>query len=75
MLDVMCTENDVLSLNNIFKQWLLDCSTDSEHLHLSLPGCLGDTPVTIKCDLQGRIIDPLSLPSIGDKFVSWFVMY
>ena len=70
MLDTVCTENDAMSLSNIFKPWLLDCSTDIEHLHLFLPSCLGDTPITLKCDLQGSIIDPLCLANIGKKFVS-----
>lgn len=29
---------DVLSFQNFFKTWLLDCGTDQEHLRLSLPG-------------------------------------
>ena len=70
MLDVMTAENDVLSLRTVFKQWLVDCSTDTEHLCLSLPACLGDRPVTLKCDLQERIIDPTSLSAFGEKFVS-----
>ena len=70
MLDIVSADNDVLSLSNVFKQWLTDCSTDSEHLHLCLPACLGDTPVTLKCDLQGTIIDPQCLSTLGETFVS-----
>jgi hypothetical protein len=70
MLDVVHTDNDVLSLSAVFRQWLRDSSTDTEHLHLSLPAALGDTPLTLKCDLQTRIIDPSSsLPSVGESFV------
>ena len=29
---------DVVSFQNFFKTWLLDCGTDQEHLRLSLPG-------------------------------------
>ena len=70
MLDVISTSNDVISLRNVLKQWLLDCSTDSEHLHLCLPACLGDTNVILKCDLQDRLINPSSIPIVGHHFVS-----
>ena len=73
MLDIARAENDVVSLCNTLKHWILDCSTDCEHLHLCLPACLGDTPIIVKCDLQGRLIDPGCLPLIGEKFVSFFV--
>ena len=69
ILDILCTDNDVLSLCNVFKNWLHDCSTDSEHVNLTLPACLGDAPIILKCDLQGMCIDPSCLPVIGEKFV------
>lgn len=69
MLDFVSTDNDPLSLSNVFKHWLMDCSTDSEHLHLSLPACLGDTPLTLKCDLYVTIIDPQCLSNLGEIFV------
>lgn len=70
MLDIVCSENDPVSLCNVFKHWLLDCSTDTEHLNLCLPACLGDTPIILKCDLQERLINPMCLPHAGEKFVS-----
>lgn len=70
MLDIVRSENDPTSLCNVFKHWLLDCSTDTEHLKLSLPACLGDTPIILKCDLQERLINPACLPGAGEKFVS-----
>ena len=71
MMDIVHSDNDTLSLSNVFKTWLLDCSTDTQHLVLTLPpSSLGDPPLTLKCDLQDRIIDPHSLVNAGEKFVS-----
>ena len=70
ILDLTSTDNDVLSLQNIFKTWLHDCGTDSEHLHLSLPPSHGDLALTIKCDMQERLLDPCSIPPLGQHFVS-----
>ena len=70
MLDIVRSENDPTSLCNVFKHWLLDCSTDTEHLSLCLPACLGDTPIILKCDLQERLINPACLARAGEKFVS-----
>ena len=70
MMDIMCAGSDVMNLCNVFKHWLLDCSTDNEHLHLSLPACLGDTPVVLKCDLQDRLINPVCIPIVREEFVS-----
>ena len=69
MMDIVHSDNDVLSLSNVFKGWLADCSTDTEHLHLLLPARLREPPLTLKCDLQDRIIDPHSLLNTGEKFV------
>ena len=66
VVDVVTVDNDSMSLCNTFKQWLLDCSTDSEHVHIKLPG---DTSLVLKCDLQDRVINPLNIPSVGDHFV------
>ncbi len=70
-------DNDVLSLQNVFKSWLHDLGTDSEHLHLLLPPAPGDGggvrelhSLTLKCDMQERILDPCSLPPVGQQFVS-----
>lgn len=72
ILDLTSIDNDVLSLRSVFKTWLHDCGTDSEHLHLTLPPPpgFGEHPLTLKCDLQERILDPGSFPPLGQHFVS-----
>lgn len=72
ILDLTSIDNDVLSLQNVFKSWLHDCGTDSEHLHLALPPShahSGEQAVTLKCDLQERVLDPSSLTALGQHFV------
>ena len=81
MLEVVSIDNDVLNLQSVFQGWLRDCSTDSEHLHLSLPptlhGLTGSdglsSQLSLKCDLHERLLDPLLLGAgLGQKFVSAF---
>ena len=69
ILDLTSIDNDVLSLQNVFKCWLHDCSTDSEHLHLTLPASFGGRALTLKCDMQERLLDPITIPPLGQHFV------
>ena len=72
ILDVVECENDVSSLEDIFKSWFNDGSTDSEHLHLSLPPIPSadlERPLLLKCDLQERMLDPALLPGHVKNFV------
>lgn len=91
MLDLVSIENDVLSLQNVFQGWLLDCSTDSEALHLTLPHIIrhGDEErgdecllashdnsfLTIKCDLHEILLDPTLIGTLGQHFVSLLKLY
>ncbi|NWU90258.1 M1AP protein, partial [Upupa epops] len=75
-IDVQTIEDNVISLEMLFKTWLHDCSTDREHLHLLLPsGGFGHanasktTLMCLKCDLQERLLDPLLLSGMTDGTV------
>ncbi len=82
VLEVVSIDNDVLNLQSVFQGWLHDCSTDSEHLHLTLPPTLGaltdehstrglSSQITLKCDLHEMLLDPaLFGGALGQKFVS-----
>ncbi len=82
MLELVSIDNDVLNLQSVFQSWLKDCSTDSEHLHLTLPATMAalteeDTTdgltsqITLKCDLHETLLDPALLGGgFGQKFVS-----
>ena len=85
MLDMVSIDNDVLSLQNVFQGWLLDCSTDSEALHLILPPGLcrsglkeegehtqDSSLLTVKCDIHERLLDPNLMGSLGQQFVRLF---
>ena len=86
VLDLVSIDNDVLSLQNVFQSWLLDCSTDSEAIHLILPPGLRQTGLeegerihdssllTVKCDIQERLLDPNLMGSLGQQFVSLFLI-
>ncbi|XP_022802610.1 meiosis 1 arrest protein-like [Stylophora pistillata] len=75
LVDVVSLGKDVLSFENFFKIWLLDRSTDQEHLRIILPGAFtqdseGDqsqdnvteTSLSLKCDLHECLLDPFHLP-------------
>ncbi|CAH3043281.1 unnamed protein product, partial [Porites lobata] len=74
LVDVVSLEKDVVSFQNFFKTWLLDCGTDQEHLRLSLPGAFNqdnesdqsqemvDRGLSLKCDLHECLLDPVHLP-------------
>uniref|UniRef100_A0A8B9FC62 Meiosis 1 associated protein n=1 Tax=Amazona collaria TaxID=241587 RepID=A0A8B9FC62_9PSIT len=60
-IDVQTVEDNVISLEMLFKSWLHDYSTEREHLHLLLP-----SGVCLKCDLQERLLDPALLSGTAD---------
>ncbi|XP_044874747.1 meiosis 1 arrest protein [Mauremys mutica] len=75
-IDLQTIENDVVSLETLFKTWLHDHGTDREQLHLLLPS--GDfrhftaprTSLTcVKCDIQERLLSPALLPGAADVTV------
>ncbi|XP_069131916.1 meiosis 1 arrest protein-like isoform X2 [Argopecten irradians] len=66
LVDVIKLDTDPLCLQNFFSSWLIDSSTDSEHLHIVLPPGLTDTTdIIIQCDLHERMINPTQLPFQG----------
>ncbi|NWS77223.1 M1AP protein, partial [Crotophaga sulcirostris] len=72
-IDVQTVEDNVISLEMLFKTWLHDYSTEREHLHLLLPSgafCRASVPKTtlmcLKCDLQERLLDPALLSGTAD---------
>uniref|UniRef100_A0A663NEX9 Meiosis 1 associated protein n=1 Tax=Athene cunicularia TaxID=194338 RepID=A0A663NEX9_ATHCN len=72
-IDVQTIEDNVISLEVLFKTWLHDYGTEREHLHLLLPSggfshaaALKDYPVCLKCDLQERLLDPALLSGTAD---------
>ncbi|NXE84903.1 M1AP protein, partial [Cochlearius cochlearius] len=72
-IDVQTIEDNVISLEMLFKTWLCDYSTESEHLHLLLPsGAFSHatapkpTLMCLKCDLQERLLDPALLSGTAD---------
>ncbi|KAK7484810.1 hypothetical protein BaRGS_00023984 [Batillaria attramentaria] len=63
LVDFIHLEADDASLQRFFYTWLLDSSSDTEHLHLVLPPPSPvDERLTIKCDLVERIVNPAQLP-------------
>ncbi|XP_064509785.1 meiosis 1 arrest protein isoform X2 [Pseudopipra pipra] len=72
-IDVQSVEDNVISLEMLFKTWLHDYGTEREQLHLLLP--LGgfshaaapkSTIMCLKCDLQERLLDPALLSGPAD---------
>jgi hypothetical protein len=61
LFDVASCSNDVTSLQSLLKSWMFDCSTDSEHVQITLPS--HGHPLILKCDLQERMIQPSLLSS------------
>ncbi|KAM6132359.1 LOW QUALITY PROTEIN: meiosis 1 arrest protein [Pterocles gutturalis] len=75
-IDVQTVEDNVISLEMLFKTWLHDYGIEREHLHLLLPsGAFSHaiTPKTalmcLKCDLQERLLDPALLSGMVDGTV------
>ncbi|XP_060577357.1 meiosis 1 arrest protein-like [Ruditapes philippinarum] len=63
LVEVINIEPDILCLQNIFSGWLVDSGTDSEHMHLILPPMFDSSvPLTVKCDLHERVLQPAQLP-------------
>ncbi|XP_059673636.1 meiosis 1 arrest protein [Gavia stellata] len=72
-IDVQTIEDNVISLEMLFKTWLHDYSTEREHLHLLLPSggfshatAPKTTLMCLKCDLQERLLDPALLSGTVD---------
>ncbi|KFO85616.1 Meiosis 1 arrest protein, partial [Buceros rhinoceros silvestris] len=75
-IDVQTVEDNVISLEMLFKTWLHDYSTEREHLHLLLPSggfshatAPKSTLMCLKCDLQERLLDPALLSGTADGSV------
>ncbi|NXF39496.1 M1AP protein, partial [Nyctibius bracteatus] len=75
-IDVQTVEDNVISLEMLFKTWLHDYGTEREHLHLLLPsGGLSHatapktTLMCLKCDLQERLLNPALLSGTADGTV------
>ncbi|XP_010006477.1 PREDICTED: meiosis 1 arrest protein [Chaetura pelagica] len=72
-IDVQTVEDNVISLEMLFKMWLHDYGTEREHLHLFLPSggfsqatAPKTTIICLKCDLQERLLDPALLSGAVD---------
>ncbi|OPJ81214.1 meiosis 1 arrest protein [Patagioenas fasciata monilis] len=72
-IDVQTIEDNVISLEMLFKTWLHDYGTEREHVHLLLPsGAFGHATapkpslMCLKCDLQERLLDPVLLSGAAD---------
>ncbi|RLW09179.1 hypothetical protein DV515_00003071 [Chloebia gouldiae] len=72
-IEVQTVEDNVISLEMLFKMWLHDHGTEREQLHLLLPsGSFGhaaapkNTIMCLKCDLQERLLDPALLLGPAD---------
>ncbi|XP_029862294.1 meiosis 1 arrest protein isoform X2 [Aquila chrysaetos chrysaetos] len=72
-IDVQTIEDNVISLEMLFKTWLHVYGTEREHLHLLLPSggfshatATKTTLMCLKCDLQERLLDPALLSGTVD---------
>ncbi|NXG76118.1 M1AP protein, partial [Baryphthengus martii] len=75
-IDVQTVEDNIISLEMLFKTWLHDYGTEREHLHLLLPSggfshstAPRTTPMCLKCDLQERLLDPTLLSGTANSTV------
>ncbi|NXG59641.1 M1AP protein, partial [Hemiprocne comata] len=75
-IDVQTVEDNVISLEMLFKTWLHDYGTEREQLHLLLPSggfshatAPKTTIICLKCDLQERLLDPALLSGTVDGTV------
>ncbi|KFV79450.1 Meiosis 1 arrest protein, partial [Struthio camelus australis] len=75
-IDVQTVEDNVISLEMLFKTWLHDYGTDREQLHLLLPSggfsyatAAKTSLICLKCDLQERLLDPALLSGTADGTV------
>ncbi|KFQ89746.1 Meiosis 1 arrest protein, partial [Phoenicopterus ruber ruber] len=75
-IDMQTIEDNVISLEMLFKTWLHDYGTEREHLHLLLPSggfshatAPKATLMCLKCDLQERVLDPALLSGTVDDTV------
>ncbi|NXS52326.1 M1AP protein, partial [Brachypteracias leptosomus] len=72
-IDVQTIEDNVISMEMLFKTWLHDYGIEREHLHLLLPSggfshaaAPRTTSMCLKCDLQERLLDPALLSGTSD---------
>ncbi|NWW78448.1 M1AP protein, partial [Climacteris rufus] len=72
-IEVQTVEDNVISLEMLFKTWLHDHGTEREQLHLLLPSggfshaaAPKSTLMCLKCDLQERLLDPALLLGAAD---------
>ncbi|XP_013801605.1 meiosis 1 arrest protein isoform X3 [Apteryx mantelli] len=72
-IDVQTVEDNVISLEMLFKTWLHDYGTDREQLHLLLPSggfshaaAAKSSLMCLKCDLQERLLDPALFSGAAD---------
>ncbi|NWR93569.1 M1AP protein, partial [Furnarius figulus] len=72
-IDVQTVEDNVISLEMLFKTWLHDYGMEREQLHLLLPSggfshaaAPKSTIMCLKCDLQERLLDPALLSGMVD---------
>ncbi|BFZ04210.1 hypothetical protein BsWGS_07249 [Bradybaena similaris] len=63
LVDVITLECDPLSQQKFFYTWLMDSSSECEHLHLLLPAPNPtEEDLVIKCDFVERMLSPTQLP-------------
>ncbi|XP_049640983.1 meiosis 1 arrest protein [Suncus etruscus] len=73
-IDLQTIDNDIISIEVFFKDWLHNNGTDQEHIHILLPSpCFSnisgarDNSMCLRCDLQERILSPSLLPGTADS--------
>ncbi|XP_055974897.1 meiosis 1 arrest protein [Sorex fumeus] len=75
-IDLQTIDNDIISMEIFFKDWLHNNGTEQEHIHILLPSPhfsnisgARTNPMCLKCDLQERLLSPSLLPGTADG--SW----
>ncbi|GIX88107.1 meiosis 1 arrest protein [Caerostris darwini] len=63
ILHVMEIEANSYQLESIFKNWLHDCGTDSDHLRLTID------KMVLRCDIKERLLNADSLPTTSQFFL------
>ncbi|KAK3755532.1 hypothetical protein QZH41_019906 [Actinostola sp. cb2023] len=65
IVDTITLQKGPISFKSFFKNWLLDCETDQEHIRIELqsPIPTGEGGyLVLKCDIHERLISPAYLP-------------